>query len=789
MTRSGIESSEELREALFVLQHEHDALRRSQLQAQHLLDALEALLAVQLDDDPFARVFASLRKVFDFEQAMLLTDDDHDGDGDPASLLCIVAEPATRVGERWPIGSLLRKVLGGRVVATFGGTDSPGDGEQSALHMPVRTRDRRGILTLMRPAGSGGFDRDDITLGKRFAVLASHALAARHASQTEAEGRRLLEMTEQLRENERATRRNAELLQALVNMLPVGVAVQDAQGRLLLVNDLLAATLQRPREALVGQQTFGLVGGGAADVERRRQAFGRHLASGRQQSRERTLEVDGQARTLLVTGKPVRIFDERIMLSTLLDITERKLLEQDLARRAFHDALTGLPNRVLMHDVVNAALARHREAGTMFALAFIDLDNFKQVNDYYSHAIGDALLQAVTQRVSQSIRGGDTLARISGDEFLLLIDPLQRQRDLQPLVERVIDALKQPFVIEGHELLTSASVGAAVFPLHGDSYEDLCRCADGAMYRAKNGRKGSASYFDDSMGQALTARMETEQRLRAALRERRFRVAFQPKLRLSAPRSGPARPAPRGGSSCPAKPDQLDDQRVQGVEALVRWVDDDGRVHLPGSFIDIASELGLLDEITHIVVDEVARQLPALTQHFGAHLNVSINVSARQAGDSDFMAALLAQLTRSGIARRVTIELTEDALLAIHRFQQESLPRLRAAGVRVSIDDFGTGYSSLSLLADITADEVKVDRSLISAIHERPRSQGILRAIESLAGTLGMEIVAEGVETAAELDYLLRHTGIRLAQGYHFSPPRFLDALLQQAGDAAPSGC
>ncbi len=787
MNSSSIESSEELREALFVLQHEHDTLRRSQSQAEHLLDALEALLAVQLQDDPFARVFASLRKVFNFDQALLLlTADD---DSDPAAegsemelgfdlsqtdrdtystLACIVAEPAEQVGRRWPISSLLRKVLAGRVVATIAGVGSDPDGPaagHSALHLPVRTRERRGILILLRPAGSGGFSRDDISLGKRFAVLASHALATRFASQTMAEGQRLRELTEQLRENERATRRSAELLQTLVNMLPVGVAVQDAAGRLLIVNDMLASTLKQPPSALTGREVFSLFHETDAEaLSRRKQAFNRHLDSGVQHSRERTLSVGGQEHTLLVTAKPVRIFDERLMLSTLLDITERKQLEQDLARRAYHDALTGLPNRVLMHDVVNDALARHRAAGTQFALAFIDLDNFKQVNDYYSHAIGDALLKAVTQRVAHSIRGGDTLARISGDEFLLLIDPLRQPEDLPPLIERVIEALKQPFVIEGHELLTSASVGAAVFPLHGDSYEDLCRCADSAMYRAKNGRKGSASYFDDSMGQALTARMETEQRLRGALRERRFRVAFQPKLRLT-------------------------DERVQGVEALVRWVDHDGRVHPPGSFIDVASELGLLDEITHFVADEVARQLPTLTQHFGSHLDVSINVSARQAGDTEFMDALLQRLMRAGIARRVTLELTEDALLAVHRFQRESLPRLRAAGVRISIDDFGTGFSSLSLLADITADEVKIDRSLITAIHERPRSQGILRAIESLASTLGMEMVAEGVETEAELNYLRRHTGITLAQGFHFSPPRFMDVLLREQQALVAQAC
>jgi diguanylate cyclase (GGDEF)-like protein len=428
-------------------------------------------------------------------------------------------------------------------------------------------------------------------------------------------------------------------------------------------------------------------------------------------------------------------------------------MERDLAHRAFHDALTGLPNRALMNELVNAALTRHGRDDSLFALAFIDLDNFKQVNDCYSHAAGDALLKAMTERITGSVRVGDKLARISGDEFLLLIDPLPQPDDLPPLVERVLDALKQPFVIEGRELLTSASIGTAIFPHHGDSFDTLCRCADSAMYRAKSLRKGSAFYFDDSIGQALAERMATEQRLRAALRERRFRVAYQPKLRLS-------------------------DQRVQGVEALVRWVDADGRMHAPGSFIDVASELGLLDEITHIVVDEVAAQLPALTRHFGGHLNVSINISARQASDAEFMNGLLAQLKTAGIARRVTLELTEDALVAVHRFQAQSLPQLRKSGVRISIDDFGTGYSSLALLADLTADEVKIDRSLINDIQDRPRSQGILRAIESLVTTLGMEMVAEGVETAAELAYLRRHTGITLAQGYHFSPPRFLEELI-----------
>jgi len=391
----------------------------------------------------------------------------------------------------------------------------------------------------------------------------------------------------------------------------------------------------------------------------------------------------------------------------------------------------------------------------MFALAFIDLDNFKQINDYYSHALGDALLKAVAKRVTQHIRSGDTLARISGDEFLLLIDPLQDESDLPPLIDRVIEALKQPFEIEGHEIMTSASMGASIYPLHGATYEALCRCADGAMYRAKRDRKGSATYFNDSMGHALTARMDTEQRLRMAIRDRRFRVAYQAKFGMR-------------------------NRGVVGFEALVRWVDSDGTVHMPDSFIELASELGLLDAITEFVVDQVAEHMPILTERFGRDVSFSVNISARQAGDLSFMTQFIERLQARGIADRIMLELTEDAVLVTHRFERGVLPQLRAAGGRLAIDDFGSGYSSLAMLADMTVDEVKVDRSLITEIHQRPRSQGILRAIESLCMGLGADLVAEGVETAEELEYLTRYTRISIVQGFHFTRPMFIDDLLQQ---------
>ena len=648
-----IESSEALREMLLTLRRENAALRENGEHAQQLLDALDALLAVDLSDDPFARVLAALHKVFDFSLALILSERGVQGEN---ALDCIAAEPDRLVGSRWPIGPLFRKVMSGRAVAAFSNADAQEWQGAAALglnpavptlYVPMRTRERRGILILLRAAGAPDFDRSHVALARRFSLLMSHALAARVANQVAVESRRLLDLSERLRHSEQEAQRNAEELQ----------------------------------------------------------------------------------------------------------------------RRTFHDQLTGLPNRALIQEIVeNALRTRRRGSARPFALAFIDLDNFKQVNDFYSHAMGDQLLIAVAQRITATLRASDTLARISGDEFLLFIDPLA-DGELGALMKNLMAALKQPFSIEGHEIMTSASVGASIYPLHGDSYEELRRCADSAMYHAKGQRKGSVAYFDASMGTALSVRMDLEQRLRAAIRQKHFRAVYQPKVHLQ---SG----------------------RVLGFEALVRWVEPDGTVIMPGTFIELASELGLLDEITLFMLGEVARELPLLNERFGAHISMSLNVSALQVGDVGFMHRLIARIAGYGIARQFIVELTEDSLVAAHTFQSEVLPQLRALGVRVSIDDFGTGYSSLSVLSDITADEIKIDRAFITAIHERPRSQGILKTIESLCGALRISMVAEGPETRQEIDYLRSHTSIGCAQGYFFSKPRFAEDLHTTRFDTAapPAG-
>jgi diguanylate cyclase (GGDEF)-like protein len=763
-----IESTEELREALQKLHSEHDALLQASAHAQQLLDALDALLGMELEDDPFARVFASLRRVFSFAHALLLAEP-APAAGGTGTLPCIAADPAALLGSAWPVGPLFTKVMNGRVVTTFSHADvdewrdaarlglSPA---QSALYVPLRVREQRGILMLLCAPGSPGFDRSHVALARRFSVLASHALASRVASQSLAEGRRLRDLTAQLRHSEQVAKRNADLLNEVVNVLPLGLTVQDDAGRLLVVNDAAAAALGQPAGALRGQVVLARHGRPAGEPAQQLRHHREHLHSGSRHTYEHSAAPAGEPpRTWLVTDQPVRIFDEMLLVSASLDITERKRFEDELARRALHDPLTGLPNRALMAEMVDSAM-RAKDRGGMFALAFIDIDNFKQVNDYYSHALGDALLVAVAQRIRQNIRPADTLSRLSGDEFLLLLNPLERLEDVQPWIERIVAALKQPFCIEGQELLTSASVGTCIYPLHGNSHEALRRAADSAMHRAKHHRRGSASYFDLAMDSGANARMQLEQQLRVAIRERRFKAAFQPKVDLQ---SG----------------------RVEGFEALVRWVEPDGTVRMPGTFIDLAGQLGLLDDIARFVLDDVAASLPQLTQWYGPHVSVSLNIGAKQAGDTAFMRSFVEQLTATGVARRIVVELTEDALVAAQHFQREVLPELRRLGVRVSIDDFGTGYSSLSTLADITADEVKVDRAFITAIHQRVRSQGILKAIESLCSALEVGMVAEGVETAEELAYLRAHTSIRLAQGYFFSKPRFLEALAPLAVPAA----
>jgi diguanylate cyclase (GGDEF)-like protein len=536
-------------------------------------------------------------------------------------------------------------------------------------------------------------------------------------------------------DNESASNSELHILRDIFRMLPAGVTVRDEQGDYLLVNDAAGA----------------LFGAAAPAPDESRKTCLEVLRTGRPVIREEALGNGQNKQVFLTSYQPVRIAGRNLLISSSADITEQKAFEDHLFRSAYYDELTGLPTRRVIEHRVNSLLQQDGQQGC-FALAFLDVDNFKHINDYYGHAVGDGLLVEMAKRLGLDLRDSDILSRISGDEFMLMLTPIQSETEVAEFIHFMLQRMKAPFFIDDSEIFASASVGVALYPDHGRSYEVLRQNADIAMYRVKSDGKGAAAFFDASMEREALARMKIEQSLRLAILEKRFCCAFQPKVDIRT-------------------------REVTGIEALVRLKDDEGVIQAPGTFINLATELGLIDELTHLVLAEIVKSVDLINDAFGPDTTISINVAAKQAGNPEFMRPFAQAIEATGFPRRFMIEVTEDAFVTKTHFQDEILPIFRNLGVGISIDDFGTGYSSLSALADITADEIKIDRSFITDIHKRPRSQGILRAIESLSEALGMTVIAEGVETFEELAYLQAATRIRYAQGYYFAKPIFLEDL------------
>lgn len=719
------------------------------------LAVLTSLMTLDNDESSYRSFFAALKTLIPFDRALILTDA---GDG----VRCIAADPATLVGGHWPDKSL-PNVLQVRALSAEDAQIEQefaevlaglADASGPALFLPIAVAAQPALLVLLREPHREGFTDSHLTMAKQCAMVALAMLAVRKGDTLQAEIERLRALVTQDDAEGAHLPDEGRLYRGIVDHLPIGVTVQDEEGRFVFANAMAVANFAMPAEALIGKAPVDLLP--QAEAESRRD-WERELVLQGKTATVETVAVDQDGeRTWLTSYKPARVLDQTLLISSSIDITDYKQVERELAERAHVDELTGLPNRNFIQHHVEAII-RNDDGNRHFALAFIDLDNFKHINDYYSHAVGDAMLVKIGQRVMGHLRPSDMLARISGDEFLLLIDPLEGESQAKSIIDGLLDDLKRPFQIEAFEVFGSCSVGVSSYPEHGRSYERLRRNADSAMYRAKHVSKGGAVFFDLNLAEAVAARMEAEQRLRLAIRDRKFCCAFQPKVDIYT-------------------------QKIVGFETLVRWRDDGGDIHPPSEFIGLAVELGLINPITSFALTEAINSMDRLDLEFGPDTNISVNVAAKQAGDVEFMQSLVQVIKASNRAERIIIEVTEEAFIARGTFQTEILPLLREIGVRVSIDDFGTGHSSLSTLADITADEIKIDRSLITAIHERPRNQSVLRAIESLGQALKMTIVAEGVETHEELAYLHAATRIRHVQGFHFARPFFLEDLGDGAG-------
>jgi diguanylate cyclase (GGDEF)-like protein/PAS domain S-box-containing protein len=433
-----------------------------------------------------------------------------------------------------------------------------------------------------------------------------------------------------------------------------------------------------------------------------------------------------------------------VLQGYLLDITARRDAEEQLRHQAFHDALTGLANRALFTNRVEHALVlRSRMERSEVAVLFLDLDDFKGVNDTLGHAAGDTLLRGVGVRLRESLAPSHTVARLGGDEFAILIEEVAGPASAVDAAERVVAALQKPFELEGREVFVSASVGIAM----GTVADDLLRAADVAMYRAKASGKAQYVVYLPTMAEDLVGRLELVAELRRARREE-FVVHYQPLV-------------------------DLETRAVVGVEALVRWAHPTRGLLPPGDFIALAEETGRIVDIGAWVLTEACAQVASwrAATPGAAELTLNVNVSTRQVRPGVLVECVRAALEESGLPPdALTLELTESVLARRHEELRAVLTDVAALGVRLALDDFGTGYSSLSLLQDLPVHTLKVDRSFVSALDEDATRQGFVQAIVDLAHTLDVALVAEGMETAAETTELKR-LGCQAGQGFHFAPP------------------
>jgi len=431
---------------------------------------------------------------------------------------------------------------------------------------------------------------------------------------------------------------------------------------------------------------------------------------------------------------------------TVEDVTERKLYQARIEQQANYDTLTGLANRSLLNERLQQAILAASSYGTRLGVVFVDLDRFKFINDSLGHHVGDELLRAMAERLKASVRESDTVARLGGDEFVLLINGHGDPEAVAVVLERMLSDISQPWTIAQGDFNVTCSIGVALYPDDGDSADVLLKHADSAMYRAKERGRNNFQFFTAELNELITERLELENRLRRALERQQFELHYQPRI-------------------------DMETRKVVGAEALLRWHAPDYADIEPARFIPVAEEIGLIAPIGKWVIRAACAQNKAWQDAGLAPFVISVNVSPRQFRQDSFVQTIADVLHDTGLeARYLEIELTESAVM--HDAEQfiAMLGELSDLGVQISLDDFGTGYSSLSYLKRLPVDRLKVDRSFVQDIATDADDATIVRTIIGLGHNLGLKVVAEGVETAEQLEFL-RVNGCDELQGFYFAKP------------------
>lgn len=533
----------------------------------------------------------------------------------------------------------------------------------------------------------------------------------------------------------------------LVELSPDGILLVDAHGKIQLANPAMHRMLRIENGHTLNEQS--LMAYVAPDERDRRQApFSHVIAHPAEVAHTETVFVreDGERFPVEVVAGHMVWQGQPTAQIIVRDIVERKQAEEQLRVLAYHDPLTGLPNRSLFHTLLNQALAQARRAQRTGAVIFIDLDHFKNINDSLGHALGDLLLRHAAARLSGCLRESDTVARLGGDEFTVLLGEISQVADAVTVAKKILDVMAAPFDLGGQEAFVTASLGISVFPGDGDDLQTLLKNADTALYRAKEqGRSGYAFYTADMNAEALR-RLKLENSLRRALERQEFMVYYQPRI-------------------------ALDTGRVIGVEALLRWQHPEMGLVPPAQFISLAEETGLIVPIGEWVLRAACAQAKAWQAAGFPSLRLSVNLSGRQLRQPDVVAMVAGALKDTGLdPGRLELELTESILMQDAADTIAKLQGLKGLGVQLAIDDFGTGYSSLEYLSRFPIDHLKIDRSFVRDISSIADDGTIVRAIIAMAHSLKLKVTAEGVETAEQLGFL-RTYRCDETQGYYFGAP------------------
>ena len=562
------------------------------------------------------------------------------------------------------------------------------------------------------------------------------------------------------RHAEQAMRESEERLRKFSEATQVGIVFHE-DGIVTDCNDALLRLTGYKYDELVGSQIIQYVAPehreAALDVVRKQLE---HPYESQIVAKDGSLiPVEFEGRTLPFNGKVYR-------LSVVRDIRRRKASQARIDFMAHHDLLTGLPNRALLLDRLEFILASARRHGTQAAILFIDLDNFKTVNDSLGHAAGDALLKIIAARIPAALRGVDVVSRHGGDEFLVVLPDLEGDQGPVPVAEKLLATISEPMELEGQSISVSPSIGIALFPRDGDTPEALIKNADAAMYLAKERGRSNYQFFNERLAEDAFRALSLETRMREAIRDQAFLLHYQPQMRV-------------------------DTGAITGVEALIRWPQKDGKWIEPNDFIPVAEQRGLIRTIGKWVLREACRQNVAWQKAGLAPLPVAVNLSSVQFRQKDFVREVQEALEESGLeARYLAFELTESMLMSDTQEMVRTLEQLKALGVKLAIDDFGTGHSSLMHLKRFPIDKLKIDRTFVRDTPDDADDCAITAAIIDLARNMGITSIAEGVDRPEQLDFL-RAKGCEEAQGYLFCramPPDELAAWLSRPHSGTITG-